>query len=76
MCPHATRDQPRVHRLLIGKLAVTYREIHERASQEFQVSSTLLGAALARRCWCGGLRMAGDMVGVRRFYGLDGALCR
>ena len=30
------RNQPRVHRLLIGESsAVTYRELHERASQEF-----------------------------------------
>lgn len=64
------RGQLRVHRLLIGEAcAVTYREIHERASQEFHgyrlplfwVPRWLAAAGAAVLGWLG------DRVGVRRF---------
>ena len=64
------RDQPRVHRLLIGEpSAVTYREIHERASQEFHgyrlpllwVPRWLAAAGAGILGW------VGDIFGFRRF---------
>ena len=64
------RDQAQVHRLLIGESsAVTYREIHERASQEFHgyhlplvwVPRWLAAAGADVLGWLG------DRVGIRRF---------
>ena len=64
------RDQPNVHRLLIGESsAVTYREIHERASQAFH--GRLLPLIWVPRWLAAGgagvLGWVGDRVGYRRF---------
>ncbi|MEC7986125.1 MAG: NAD(P)-dependent oxidoreductase [Myxococcota bacterium] len=64
------RNQPRVHRLLIGEdSAVTYREIHERASQAFhgyQLPLIWVPRWLAAT-GAAGLGWVGDRIGVRRF---------
>ena len=64
------RDQPRVHRLLIGESsAVTYREIHERASKVFygyQLPLFWVPRWLAA-AGAGILGWVGDLIGIRRF---------
>ncbi len=64
------RDQTGVHRLLIGEAsAVTYREIHERASQEFHGYHLPLVwvPRLVASTGAGVLGWAGDRIGKRRF---------
>ena len=64
------RDQPRVHRLLIGeRSAVTYRDIHQRASHAFHgyhMPLIWVPRWLAT-VGAGVLGWLGDRVGVRRF---------
>jgi nucleoside-diphosphate-sugar epimerase len=64
------RDQPRIHRLLIGEAAaVTYREIHHRASQGFHGSALPLiwTPRWLAAAGAAGLGWLGDLIGVRRF---------
>ncbi|HCH61663.1 MAG: hypothetical protein CL927_14260 [Deltaproteobacteria bacterium] len=64
------RDRPHIHRLLIGEAsAVTYRQIHEAASQAFHNASFPLVWVPRWLATAGAdvLGWAGDRIGVRRF---------